>query len=166
MINDCVNSWISPGSWIVGQRGHVSSRRSQVGGGVSGLVQTVQRGRGRGPLAAHVTDCFPPSNQRSLPQSPAVINHPTLTNELEQSASHLTYHGHSGRDGGEQAAYSMASIYDMQREGFKFDFFISGMLLRTLQMTIRTQTKLKRRPYKSTPLKISSPINRCKCKPE
>ena len=125
MINDCVNSWISPGSWIVGQRGHVSSRRSQVGGGVSGLVQTVQRGRGRGPLAAHVTDCFPPSNQRSLPQSPAVINHPTLTNELEQSASHLTYHGHSGRDGGEQAAYSMASIYDMQREGFKFDFVIS-----------------------------------------
>ena len=156
MINDCVNSWISPGSWIVGQRGHVSSRRSQVGGGVSGLVQTVQRGRGRGPLAAHVTDCFPPSNQRSLPQSPAVINHPTLTNELEQSASHLTYHGHSGRDGGEQAAYSMASIYDMQREGFKFDFVISGMLLRTLQMSIYPRTN----QTKEGALQINAPENK------
>ena len=159
MINDCVNSWISPGSWIVGQRGHVSSRRSQVGGGVSGLVQTVQRGRGRGPLAAHVTDCFPPSNQRSLPQSPAVINHPTLTNELEQSASHLTYHGHSGRDGGEQAAYSMASIYNMQREGFKFDFVISGMLLWTLQMSIYPHTNQTKKEAQQ----INTPENKFTC---
>ena len=159
MINDCVNSWISPGSWIVGQRGHVSSRRSQVGGGVSGLVQTVQRGRGRGPLAAHVTDCFPPSNQRSLPQSPAVINHPTLTNELEQSASHLTYHGHSGRDGGEQAAYSMASIYNMQREGFKFDFVISSMLLRTLQMSIYPHTNQTKKEAQQ----INTPENKFTC---